>query len=599
MNRIRLERLIVVVIFLQVIGLGGCSEDNDTLPSAFETKTVVMEGRISQSLQSKLTYVPSGEKVDVCWQAEADKDAFSLHWMGGGTRTYMFKKQQTEANQTTAEFTFTGIVPTIKEGTKIHAVYPAAERGSKSGTLSFDFSKQEGTESNLMKYHVMEAETTMEESLSGMVLDFQHKVAVLKLTLSHEDFKGKVLSDIQLKADGLRSSAFYLLEAFEPWEEGEGNTGTVNITSSFTGDASTGDVSIYVSMVPGVLENLVVTMCCGDRYYKATLETVTFAAGSLYQVRLNDLKLTHVLEKGSSGRKTGYVVYDALGLQAWADAIRKELTYALNLTLAADIVMPEELTLDLDADGLNDSNWKPIGSDLADSYGGIIDGGGHAIKGLVVKQAKDYVGFIGYLVGTVKNLTLLESSVAGDNYVGAIVGYNERGSVINCHHSGEVTGSGGYVGGLVGQNFAAVLSYSSNAGVVKSVGDFTGGIVGQNVQTPLSGCYNTAKVTSTGSMVGGVTGQNSNAVMRACYNTGAVEGAGLLGGVAGGNAGTVSACYWSGTVQDNGVGTQVTGTMTWENVKEMMNETLGEFDYKYVVNDKGDASVCPLVLQLK
>ena len=118
-------------------------------------------------------------------------------------------------------------------------------------------------------------------------------------------------------------------------------------------------------------------------------------------------------------------------------------------------------------------------------------------------------------------------------------GYAVRGIYINTQESYQ---------GLFGYSYSG--SIIANLGVAESYiyGDTcVGGVVGGNNGT-VTNCYNTGSVTGSNG-VGGVIG-GSNSSITDCYNTGSVTGSNSVGGVAGSNSGfgTVTNCYNTGSV---------------------------------------------------
>jgi len=125
------------------------------------------------------------------------------------------------------------------------------------------------------------------------------------------------------------------------------------------------------------------------------------------------------------------------------NAIREDLT--LNYYLACDIEVPEG------------EEWVPIGASSKDDtdparFSGILDGRGHAIKGLTIKTDKAFKGLFGRMDhGTVKNLILQDVDITGKAPTGGITGAMigactlERVAV-----TGKIT-SDSEVGGLAGR----------------------------------------------------------------------------------------------------------------------------------------------------
>ena len=357
---------------------------------------------------------------------------------------------------------------------------------------------------------------------------------------------------------------------------------------------------------------------------------ITPVAGKFYNITLDkDLGYT-VSEDGNT-----YEVYNADGLQAWAEAAKSNRW--LNCTLTENITLPE-------VTGANPSNWTPIGTSISNAYKGTFDGGGHTITGLTVTGSDQYAGLFGRIDsgGKVKNVVLEGVQIESDNslgYAGGVAGYS-YGNIENCSVSGSVSGSGSSsdVGGVVGSqiggsitgcsssatvkgtqraggvagatNSGAILTACYATGSVTLVSNgldtyFAGGVVGNNNGTStLQACYAWGSVTGSGSgtiYVGGVTGANDIGTLQACYHAkGAVSGpAGATGGVAGRNfkglpySGIITACYWGGNGQEQGIGEDQVGTGgteqvtdgDWQTAVTQMNAALSGKGWQYELKD--------------
>ena len=296
---------------------------------------------------------------------------------------------------------------------------------------------------------------------------------------------------------------------------------------------------------------------------------------------------SYEIETDADGQKT-YVVYNAAGLQAFADAVNNATTdegRALNCRLEADITLPALSNPD------TESNWTPIGTHDK-PYTGTFDGNGYTVSGLVInRESTSYQGFFGYIdayskPATVKNLTVegkvtgkyytggivgcsllgnrVESCVSrvevkGDDFVGGIAGSNHVATITACTNTGSVTGTGniGAIGGIAGYNSGSTITASTNTGSVMGTSDknYVGGVAGyNNSSATIIACTNTGSVMNMGSNTGGITGYNiNNATITACINTGSVTSTGSVtgidyytGGVVGStlNNATITACYW-------------------------------------------------------
>ena len=197
-------------------------------------------------------------------------------------------------------------------------------------------------------------------------------------------------------------------------------------------------------------------------------------------------------------------------------------------------------TCDIDLSGY--SNWTPIGR-----YGfeGTYDGQDHAITGLTVNSAENYIGLFSYVSGTIENVHVVNCSVQGAAYVGAIAGYlTSTGSITGCSASGMVAGIGegigieNGIGGIAG--FASGRISMCSADCTVSGASHIGGIVGYSTGM-IANCHSSGYVTASISNAGGIGGTANNTIQN-CYSTAAVYGLNSVGGIAGGGIGTVKNC---------------------------------------------------------
>ena len=322
----------------------------------------------------------------------------------------------------------------------------------------------------------------------------------------------------------------------------------------------------------------------------------------------------------------------AEGLKNIAKLVNEQWNLGINITLTADI----------DLSGID---WTPIGIDYNHQYKGTFNGGGHTITGLTVTTSDQYAGLFGYIGsgGTVKDVTLEGVQIATTHSVGdagGVAGYS-YGNIENCSVSGSVSVSGmnGFAGGVVGYqsggfltecsssatvnagnkaggvagatNSGAILTACYATGSVTLVSNndigtyFAGGVVGSNGGSCIQACYAWGSVTGSGSgtiYVGGVTGTNDVGTLTACYHAkGTVKGSdGATGGVAGRNfkdsmlgSGIITACYWGGNGQEQGIGEDQVGTGgttmvtddDWQTAVDAMNAALSGKGWQYELKD--------------
>ena len=322
-----------------------------------------------------------------------------------------------------------------------------------------------------------------------------------------------------------------------------------------------------------------------------------------------------------------YEVYNAEGLKNIAELVNEEWKLGINITLTADI----------DLKGID---WTPIGKDDNKAYTGTFDGNGKTITGLTVTGSYKYAGLFGDIDenGTVKNVVLEDVQITSDNssgYAGGVAG-DSWGTIENCSVSGSVSGTT-FAGGVVGSQRGGSITGCNSSATVKGVifaggiagetnsgasltgcyatddvtvendgtnNSHAGGVVGYNGGGTLTACYATGSVTGSGSgtiYVGGVTGSNDSGILTACYHAkGTVSGpGGATGGVAGRNYKSyndpvITACYWGGNGQTQGIGYNQAGTGDtekvdgdWTEAMNAMNTALSGTSWRYVLGTDG------------
>ena len=220
------------------------------------------------------------------------------------------------------------------------------------------------------------------------------------------------------------------------------------------------------------------------------------------------------------------------------------------------------LTADIDLGG---KAWTPIGNGYLDSvksFPGTFDGDGHTISGLNVTASAEektrFFGLFGQVEGTVKNLTIVSSTIdcSGKDSAntGAIAGCIYYGATIeNCHVAEDVSVTGSYTtGGLAGQ-MNGTMTNCTNAGSVTGTSEvgIAGGLSGQIAgykenanDGTVENCTNYGTVQSAGE-AGGVAGSMLKGSIRNSANEAAVSGEN-----AGGIVGIINAAQTDGTVSD-------------------------------------------------
>ena len=227
-------------------------------------------------------------------------------------------------------------------------------------------------------------------------------------------------------------------------------------------------------------------------------------------------------------------------------------------------------TVYLEADiDLTGADFVPI-----PTFGGTFEGQGHTISGLSLTGSGNVRGLFRYIQpsGVVRDLSVegwidptdrkntlggiagsnqgllsncsFHGTVRGADYIGGLVGTNERtGQIINCTFSGAVTGEH-YVGGIAGQNGGSIIRCTNSGSINTTEVDAELNLDNLN-QEQLNAAENVPVCTD----IGGITGFSSG-ILQSCVNTGAVGYAHVgynIGGIVGRQSGYLNGCTNSGT----------------------------------------------------
>ncbi len=146
-----------------------------------------------------------------------------------------------------------------------------------------------------------------------------------------------------------------------------------------------------------------------------------------------------------------YMVYNADGLLAWAEAAQSDLSF--NCTLTADI-------------DLTGKTWMPIGdgSTSADNYQGTFDGQGHRITGLAITtdnpRGENAALFNGIGDnGEVKNLQLVDVDYdVKQNGASGGIAWCNYGTITACSVTGTIAIANSSVGGIATSNIGTITA---------------------------------------------------------------------------------------------------------------------------------------------
>jgi hypothetical protein len=248
------------------------------------------------------------------------------------------------------------------------------------------------------------------------------------------------------------------------------------------------------------------------------------------------------------------------------------------------------------------------------TFTGVFDGNCFKIIGLKITSSDEYSGLFAVVSGEVKNITLENVEIVGNNYVGGLAGHLNNASITNIYIKGEVAGSGS-VGGIAGRisggsidgghitagseiygstvggiagttESAAIITNSSNAGKISGTATGTaiaGGIAGSaEGATTISNSYSSADVSADGAeaQAGGIAGQLTNSTITSSFTAGSVLALGspvAAGGIVGyiDTQAEVSDSYSKADVEASGNDSAAGG------IAGLLNTTSGEMFNTY------------------
>ena len=229
---------------------------------------------------------------------------------------------------------------------------------------------------------------------------------------------------------------------------------------------------------------------------------------------------------------------------------------AMQDNLTADYVLANDIDCSDTVNWNSGAGFDPVGQS-PNWFQGSLDGKGHVVNGLFINRpSTDYVGLFSNINTTavVKNIGITNANVTGANIVG-ILCMRVYGVINNSYTTGRVETTVSNAGGLCGSMYYGDIYNSfSNATVVggSKIGGLVGFISGMGSNT-IADSYATGNVTGDSSYVGGLVGYIDGAgTITRTYATGSLSGVSLLGGLVGGNVGTL-------TVSDSFYDNQTTG----------------------------------------
>ncbi|MBR5396022.1 MAG: leucine-rich repeat protein [Bacteroidaceae bacterium] len=150
---------------------------------------------------------------------------------------------------------------------------------------------------------------------------------------------------------------------------------------------------------------------------------------------------------GSAADKP-YVITTSAGLNLLASEVNNSTDFSGKFFI---------LDNDISYGSSGGSNYFAIGTQ-GKPFAGTFDGKGYAISGIIIYNTTEGItcqGLFGYVDGgTVKNVTVANSQIGGNNYVAGIVGYCNSGTISNCfvYNTKVLPATGNNCGIIVGNN---------------------------------------------------------------------------------------------------------------------------------------------------
>jgi len=241
--------------------------------------------------------------------------------------------------------------------------------------------------------------------------------------------------------------------------------------------------------------------------------------GAGYPIHLWDLRLSYVI---TDVEELNMIRFDLAG----------------NYTIANDIDASETM------DWNDGAGFEPLGT-WDEGFTGTLDGNGHTITGLYINRSETIdVGLFGFIEegAVVKNVGLVNSNVTGQWAVGGLVGTNS-GTVDDSYVKGTTFGQEG-VGGLVGYNWEGTVKNSYALGNTAGIGESwgIGGLVGINEHGSVKDSHamgNTTGVVAIGGLVGVNELGLGLSLIENSYAIGNTSGVENVGGLVGENIDTI------------------------------------------------------------
>ena len=213
-----------------------------------------------------------------------------------------------------------------------------------------------------------------------------------------------------------------------------------------------------------------------------------------------------------------------------------------------------KLMADIDLSGYTGTDFNIIGIGNRNAFTGVFDGNGHTISNFSYTSSNgDYKGLFGYVSGQsaqIKDLGLIAPDInAGTkSSIGSLAGYVYSGTITNCYAEGGSVAGEKWIGGLVGQNHGNINDCYSTCNV--SGNEEVGGLVGYNGSAEITNCSAGGEIFGLQN-VGGLAGSSSGTIENSSASGNVGGGGRTVGGLVGSNSGSLLSCSAGGEVFGN------------------------------------------------
>ena len=229
------------IILMTVVLFTACTKENVPAVDQIVTINATIAG------DTKVALGDGENEKKVNW-TESDKIKLII---SGSEYEFTWKEG------TTFEYTGNIQLPTLTEGLQITATY-----------VSTYYTEQTGLKGDIGSYMALSDEKTVAtgQNYGDLNFTFSHGTSVLKLTLKNDDFKGKDITNITLKA---------------------GTTEVAKATNTFKGAEADGSVTVYLVLKPATLTNVTIHATCDSKEYIALMGDKGVESGKIYNADID------------------------------------------------------------------------------------------------------------------------------------------------------------------------------------------------------------------------------------------------------------------------------------------------------------------------